>query len=225
VNKLNVQSPTEPAKSIRIVLVDDHQILREGLMCRLQKEPDFEVVGVAASSKEAYSCVEKMAPNLVIMDLHRPGENGLITTGRIRRAHPQIKILILTGDTSLTAPRDVLVAGAHGFIRKADPSDILVGAVRTVIAGEVFLRPNATTMTAEKPSVGSVALRESTLTKREFCMLKRLADGLSYKEIAGQLHVSVKSIEYYRAGLVKKTGCATRAELVRYAVRMGIVTA
>jgi two-component system response regulator NreC len=206
-------------------VVDDHQILRDALMCRLHNETDFEVVGLAATSEEAYACVEKTGPNLVIMDLHHPGDNGLIATAKIRQSNPQIKILILTGDSRVATAHEALLAGANGFLRKADSGDELVRAVRVAMSGEIYHRPETATAVMETLAANSATSREPALNKRELSVLKWIADGLSYKEIADQLCVSAKSVEYYRARLVKKTGFTTRAELVRYAVRIGIVAA
>jgi two-component system response regulator NreC len=208
---------------IRIIVVDDHQILREGLTLRLHQEPEFEVVGVAGGSAEAYACIEKHAPDLVLMDLNHPGENGVIATGRIRQLNPQIKIVILTGDTRAAAAHDALIAGANGFLRKEDTSEELVRAVRIVMSGKTYLSPDAATTVMQALVAKPAAAREPALSERELSVLKGLADGLSYKEVAEQLQVSAKSVETYRSRLVKKTGCATRAELVRYAVRKGII--
>jgi two-component system, NarL family, response regulator NreC len=220
-----MQSPNESMKSIRIVLVDDQRIFREGLQCLLRQEPDFEVVSLAANSQEAYSCIERTAPNVVISDLDHPGDSGLIATGKIRREHPEIKILILTSDTSATTARNAFIAGAHGFVRKTDTSDFLVKAVREIMSGRIIFGPDSTNVSPVEFVINATATHKLALTEHELGVLKHLADGLSYKEIADQLHVSVKSVEYYRTGLVRKTSCVTRAELVRYAVRIGIIAA
>jgi len=208
---------------VRIVLVDDHRILRDGLRLRLKQEPDFEVVGEAADAPEAYACIERTKPDLVIMDLKLPGENGISATRRIRATRPKIGIIVLTSAVVDPAAHEAMAAGANGFLCKEDASEELVQAVRVVMSGKVYLTPDGATAVAQALSAKPGAAREPALSERELLVLKGLADGLSYKEIADQLNVSPKSVETYRARLVKKTGCATRAELVRYAVRKGIV--
>jgi DNA-binding NarL/FixJ family response regulator len=204
-------------------LIDDHEILRDGLKCRLQQEPDMEIVGMAASSLEAYACIERTRPSLVIMDVNHPGENGLIATVKIRLADPRVRILILTGDPNAATAQVAITAGANGFLRKVDGSGELVRAVRVVMSGKIYLSPDAATAITQALLAKPALAREPALSERELSVLKSLADGMTYKEIAGQLAVSSKTVETYRARLAKKTGCATLAELVRYAVRKGII--
>jgi DNA-binding NarL/FixJ family response regulator len=210
---------------IRIVLVDDHQIVRESLACRLHQEADFAVVGAAASSREAYACIETTEPHLVIMDLHRPGDDGLITTRMIRRANPELKILILSGYAEKATADAVLSSGANGFLLKSDSSEELVRAMRGLMSGQTYLSLNTGTLASPGRTVPRPFSLPAPLSERELSLLRCIADGLSYKEIADELCVSVKSVDYYRAGLAKKTGCASRAELVRYAIRWGVVAA
>jgi two-component system nitrate/nitrite response regulator NarL len=207
---------------VRLVLVDDHKILRDGLRLRLQQEKDFSVVGEAANAAEAYAMVRETAPDLVVMDLNLPGENGIVATGRIHASWPKVRILVLTGEVSDSAAHDAMLAGANGFLRKEDASDDLVRAIRVVVAGKTYLSPDAAGAVTQA-LFAKTAAPESELSERELAVLKGLAEGLAYKQIADQLGIGAKSVETYRARLVKKTGCATRAELVRYAVRKGIV--
>lgn len=207
---------------VRIVLVDDHQILRDGLRLRLQQESDFVVVGEAANATEALAQVRATEPDLVVMDLNLPGENGIVATGRIRAAWPKTRILILTGEVAGDAANDAMLAGANGFLRKEDAGEDLVRAIRVVMAGKTYLSPDAAGAVTQALFT-KAASSAPALTERELAVLKGLAEGLAYKEIADQLGISAKSVETYRARLVKKTGCATRADLVRYAIRKGIV--
>ena len=224
-NRPAVQAPRDTTRPIRIVLVDDHQIVRESLACRLRQEPDFEVVGTAASSREAYACIETTAPNLVIMDLHRPGDDGLIATRLIRHTNPELKILILSGAAETATADAVLGAGANGFLLKNDSSEELVRAVRGLMSGQTYLSFNTRALASPGRALHRPLSLTPPLNQRELSVLRCIADGLSYKEIADELHVSVKLVDYYRAGLVKKTGCTSRAELVRCAIRWGIVAA
>jgi two-component system invasion response regulator UvrY len=206
----------------RILLVDDHQMLRDGLRLRLELEKDFVVTGEAMSAQEAYAFIEQNVPDVVIMDLNLPGENGIAATRRIRAERPELKILIVTSSSEAGVARDALLAGANGFLRKEDASADLVRAIRVVLEGKIFLSPDAATdltdALREKNSP-----REPSLTERELAVLKGVAEGMAYKEIADALKISVKSVETYRARLVRKLGYSTRAELIRYAVRKGLV--
>jgi DNA-binding NarL/FixJ family response regulator len=211
------------AMPTRIVLVDDHQILREGVRLILQREADFAVVGEAANAAEAYDCIARTSPDLVLLDLNLPDENGLGATRKLRANSPTLRILVLTGEVADTAAHDALLGGANGFLRKEDASDELVRAIRVVMTGKTYLSPDAATAVAGALVKKASAPAEPELSARELAVLKGLASGLSYKEIADQLQVSAKSVETYRARLAKKTGNGSRADLVRYAVRKGIV--
>jgi DNA-binding NarL/FixJ family response regulator len=214
--------------SCRILLVDDHELVRTGLRLRLQHEEDMEVVGDAADAAAAYALIEAHAPDLVVMDIDLPDENGLVATTKIKARWPKTRVLALTGSNPPGIVRAALRAGVDGLVFKNEASDELVRAVRTVAAGKVFLSPEAATVLA-------VNLRKSAtpsplppcsgpdLSDRERSVLKGLADGLSYKELAAELGVSVKSVDTYRARLGKKLGCTNRAELIRYAMRLGLV--
>jgi DNA-binding NarL/FixJ family response regulator len=206
----------------RILLVDDHQMLRDGLRLRLELEKDFEVTGEAMSAQEAYASIEKSPPDVVIMDLNLPGENGIVATRKIRAERPDLKILIVTSSVDSSVASDALLAGANGFLRKEDASDDLVRAIRVVLDGKIFLSPDAATALTDALREKN-GRREASLTERELAVLKGVAEGMAYKEIADALKISVKSVETYRARLVRKLGYSTRAELIRYAVRKGLV--
>jgi two-component system response regulator NreC len=208
---------------VRIVIVDDHAILREGLRLRLLQEPDIEVVGDAAEATAAYDAVVRHSPDLVIMDLNLPGESGLLAAGRIHKTWPKIKILVLTGEMTDAAAHDALLAGAAGFLRKEEAGTELIRAIRIVMSGKTYLSPDAATVVTQA-LLAHEAPTMPALSEREIAVLRGLADGLSYKEIADRLGISAKSVETYRARLVKKTQCSTRAELVRFAIRKGIST-
>lgn len=211
--------------TVSIVLVDDHRILRDGLRLRLQQEPDFRVVGDAATAAEAYRCVEQLKPEVVIMDVNLPGDNGLVATARIKASWPSTRVIVLTGEFAANTAQDALLAGANGFLRKEDASDELTRAVRSVMEGKTYLSPDATTAITQALLAKPSAPKETELSERELAVLKGLAEGLSYKEVAAELGIGAKSVETYRARLVRKTGCETRADLVRYAIRRGLVKA
>lgn len=213
---------TGDAMAVRILLVDDHKMLRDGLRLRLQLEKDFSVVGEASSAAEAYVSIKRDAPNVVIMDVNLPDENGIAATRKIVAAQPTLRLIVLTSAFDPEVANDALMAGARGFLRKEDASDELIRAIRVVLDDKVYLSADAATALTN-------ALREKTspggaLSERELAVLKGVAEGLTYKEIADAMKISVKSVETYRARLARKLGCSTRAELVRYAVRRGLVS-
>ena len=208
---------------VRIVVVDDHRILRDSLRLRLQQEMDFEVVGEAAAAAEAYVVLEQAPADLVILDLDLPGEKGVSVVKQIHQRWPDLRVLVLTGVTGMANAEELLLAGARGYLRKEDASEDLVRAIRTLMSGRVYLSPDAATAVARALEERSRGVAEPVLNDREIVFLKGLAEGNSYKEIAATMELSVKSVENYRAQLAKKLGCASRAELVRYAVRKGLV--
>lgn len=208
---------------VRIVLVDDHKILRDGLRLRLEQEAGFKIVGEAATAAEARQSVEQARPDLVVLDLDLPGEKGLAVAKRFRADLPQMKILVLTGLNNPEAAHEVMLAGAHGYLRKDEASEELVRAIHAVMAGKIFLSPDAATVLTRLLREQKDGTAEPVLNERETTFLRGVADGLSYKEIANGMNLSVKSMEAYRTRLAKKLGCASRADLVRYAVRKGLV--
>ncbi len=216
--------------TIRILLVDDHELVRTGLRLRLQREDDFEVVADAADAASAYALTSAHAPDLVVMDIDLPGEDGLTATKTIKERWPHTRVLALTGRNPLEVVRGVLQAGADGLVLKNETSDELVRAIQTISAGKAFLSPDAATalvscLRQTETPVTTEPCSDPGLSARERSVLKGLADGLSYKEVAAEMGVSVKTVDTYRARLGKKLGCANRAELVRCAVRLRLVRA
>ncbi len=194
--------------------------MREGLWLRLERENDFLVVGEAANAADACAGVRATRPDLVLMDINLPGESGLGAIARIRRDFPTVKVIALTGGTESDAAQNALLAGANGFLRKEEAGDELIRAVRLVLQGKVYLSPDAAAVLTEA-LLHRTALAAPGLTGREIEVLQGLADGLSYKQIADRMKLGQKSIETYRARLVKKIGVSSRAEITRYAVRNG----
>ena len=218
------------AMSSRILLVDDHELVRTGLRLRLQHEEDMEVVGDAADATSAYAMIEAHSPDVVVMDIDLPGEDGLAATRTIKARWPQTRVVGLTGSNPGSIAHAALLAGADGLVFKSEASDHLVRAVRTIAAGKVYLSPDAATALATLLRNNPVYLateRSDTpeLSARERSVLIGLAHGDSYKEIAAEMGVSVKSVDTYRARLGRKLGCSNRAELVRCSVRLGLVQA
>ncbi len=214
---------------VSLILVDDHELLRTGLKLRLQREEGLRVVQDFSSAEEAYAAIAISAPDLIVLDLDLPGDNGITAAAKIRARWPQTKILILTGSKPSSITAEALQAGADGLVCKKEASDELVRAIHALIAGKSYLSPEATHAVVNtirtEPKTRSPETKAPQLTDQETSVLKLLAEGMSYKEIASELGVSVKTIETYRARMIKKLGCSTRAELVRYAVRKGLIQA
>lgn len=216
------------ADPIRLVLADDHTIFRAGLKALLELEDDIEVVGEAADGGEAVDEARRLRPDVVIMDLSMPETNGLEATRRIAALDIDVKILVLTvhGEEEYLVP--VVDAGASGYLTKASADRDLVDAVRTVARGEVYLPARAATLllrqyrVAESDSEGSSGrLRELSARERE--VLALTAEGFSSSEIGEKLFISPKTVDTYRARIMQKLGLNHRSELVRFALKVGLL--
>ena len=211
--------------TIRILLTDDHQMVRDGLRVLLEKQPDLEVVGEAADGREAVRLAAELKPHLVIMDLTMPGLNGMAATRQVLEANDQIKVLVLSMHADRRFLADTLSAGAAGYVLKDNAFEELVKAIRAVMAGQIFLSPQATHLMVEDFSrrieQGDRQLGPA-LSEREREVLQLLAEGYSTKEIAEQLRVSAKTIETYRAQLMTKLKLDNIATLTKYAIRAGL---
>ncbi len=204
----------------RILIVDDHQIVRDGLRLMLAAHGEWEICGGVFDAAAAWRVLETDRPDLILLDLDLPGENGTSLTGRIRCSFPAVRVLVLTGSGEPQQLRAALAAGAHGLLRKADASEQLVTAIRTVLAGDTYLSEQATEQIVANLGHAS----RSALTPRETEVLVRVADGQSTKEIAFELGCSVKTVETHRANLMAKLGINNVASLTKYALRQGLTT-
>lgn len=211
---------------VRIVIVDDHHFVRAGLRAWLSGETGLEVVGEASGAGEAFELIGRTHPDLVVLDLCLPDKSGLEATAEIRAAWPRIKIVVLTGREDESPVKEAIQAGADGFIRKEEAATELLRAIPAVMAGQSYLSPFAAaaiTRELRQPPDAKSAPESPRPTERESEVLRGFAEGLTYKEIAALMQVSVRTVETYRARLIRRFGCKTRAELVRYAVRHGMV--
>lgn len=219
---------------IRIVLADDHSVLRAGLRALLEAEPDIEVVGEAEDGVDCVGRAVELEPDIILLDINMPHCNGLEALVQIHDLCPETKVLVLTMLDDVVYLRQVLARGGAGYVLKQAAADELLSAIRTVQDGGVFLHPHhALALAGEQPGsdpheTRSLPLDEKqtrlhSLSEREAEVFRLVALGHSNGEIADMMFLSVKTIETYKARLMKKLGLNTRAELVRYALEVGIL--
>ncbi len=209
---------------IHTLLIDDHELIRAGLRLRLAQEKDIEIVGEADGAQKAYTIIGTTPIDVVVLDLHLPDAEGMSVIHKVREKLPRARILVLTG-TSPASLRPIFLAGADGIASKEEPASEVVRAIRLLVAGKNYLSPEAVTRVVQALRDPELSIsRPSSLSEVETAVLRLFAEGRSYKEIADQLNLSVKSIETYRTRLTRKLDCESTAELVRYAIRQGIVS-
>jgi len=210
----------------RILLVDDHPIMCDGLRMLLEKYPGAEIVGACGDCATAFRMSGELQPDLVLMDIDLPDGSGIALTRRMREAHPEVKVLVLTGRLEPNLVTEATEAGASGYLVKTNASAELFDAVRTVMAGGIHF--GGQMPASEEPGAPSAADTNAAirvrqiLPAREGQVLVLLMRGLRNKEIASQLSLGVKTVETYRGRLMKRFGCASLAELVRHAIRLGL---
>jgi two-component system response regulator NreC len=206
-------------------LADDHQMFRAGLKALLESEPFLQVVGEASTGDEAVDRVRELKPDVVVMDLSMPGSNGLEATRRIKALGRKTRVLVLTMHAEEEYLVPVVEAGASGYLTKTSADAELVEAIRVVARGEVYLPPRATTLLLQQYRDG--ALDETggvrSLSAREQEVLALTAEGFSSREIGEKLFISPKTVDTYRARIMEKLGLNHRSELVRFALRTGLL--
>ena len=215
--------------ALRILVCDDHDIIRRGLKQLLTAHHGWEVCGEAKTGREAVTLAEQMKPDIVVMDLSMPDLNGLEAARRIRKALPRTEILILTLHFSDQLVRDIVEAGVRAYIMKSDADKDLVSAVEALANHRSFFTSRAADMLLDgfrRPNAAPDpdTLLRSRLTSREREIVQLLASGKSNKETASALGISVKTVETHRATIMRKLGFNSVVELVRYAVREGLIT-
>jgi DNA-binding NarL/FixJ family response regulator len=221
-----MSGPGPNGAPLRVILADDHGILREGVRLVLEAQPDITVVGEAVDGAEALALTRQLRPDVVVMDIAMPRLNGLEATRRIRVEMPEVQVVILTMHADREYVAQVVRAGAAGYVLKQAAAQELVQALRAVRAGEAFLHPIATrTLIGEYLSQLEDAGPADGLTPREREVLRAVARGASNRAIANDLGISVKTVEAHRANLMAKLGMHDRTELVRYAIRTGLISA
>ena len=213
---------------IRILIVDDHDLVREGIRTMLEQEPGFEVVGEVGDGQEAIRRVRELAPDVVLMDVALPGGiGGLEATEAILSERPATRVIILTQYEQGEYIRRALKIGAQGYLLKRSASSQLKEAIRTVARGERYLHPVAAEELVELVTSGrSLDLEDyESLTQRERQVLKLLAEGKTSRDIAKYLGVSLKTAMTHRSNLMAKLGMHSRAEVIKFAIRKGIIEA
>jgi two-component system response regulator NreC len=215
---------------IRLLIADDHAVLRSGLRVLLDGQPDMEVVGEAADGAEAVEAALRLRPNVVLMDVAMTGESGLDATARIKHQAPDIQVLVLSMYDDESYLRRALESGASGYALKRAADTDLLSAIRAVARDEVYLHPALTRVLVNdllrrEPAPPSQPRPEiAHLSEREVEVLRLVALGHTNQEIADSLYLSVKTVESYKARLMEKLGLRGRAALVRYAVEAGLLT-
>lgn len=214
---------------IKVLVVDDHAIVREGVRMILAKEPDLEVVGEASDGQEALERAKQLQPDVVVMDISMPGMGGIEATQTLRTTLPAVQVLALTMHEDETYVFQLLRAGAAGYVLKRAAAQDLVAAVRAAARGEAFLYPSIARKVVEdylkRVESGEERERYDGLTAREKEILTLIASGSSNQQIAEKLFISIKTVQTHRAHILEKLGLHDRTELVRYAIRKGLIEA
>ena len=211
---------------IRVLLVDDHQMVRQGLIFFLSTQPGIAVIGEAASGEDALRLVDELAPDVVLMDLILPGLSGVEAIHTIHARHPDIEIIVLTSFIDDGKVKSAIQAGATGYLMKdVDPGE-LAAAVYATRRGEIYLHPEAARRLAEALRPGpdeSQDVSPDVLTEREVEVLVLVARGMSNQEIAGALNISLKTVKAHVSSILQKLGLDSRVQAALYALRQHIV--
>lgn len=208
---------------IRVLLVDDHSILREGLRALLSYYDDISVVGEAQDGQEALEKVGSLKPDVVLMDVAMKKMNGLEATREIRQKYPRTRVLVLSQHEDRQYVMPVLQAGAAGYLLKRAVGADLITAIRTVFSGETYLHPSVSTIVMEEMRGYHQSHPLDALTDRETEILKHIVKGMTTAQIAVALSLSVKTVEWHRTNLMNKLDLHNVVDLVRYAIQNGLV--
>ena len=215
---------------LRLLVADDHEIVRQGLRFLLEAQSGWEVAGEASDGREAVAKAKELKPDVTVLDISMPSMNGLEATRQMLKNDVRAKVLILTMHDSDPLIKEVLDAGARGYVMKSDASRDLVSAVDAVRRNKTFFTAKVSQMILDgylekKPAAPVADVNPSRLTPRQREIVKLLAEGKSSKELAAVLGLSVKTVETHRANIMRRVECHSVSELVRYAVRNGLIQA
>jgi DNA-binding NarL/FixJ family response regulator len=213
--------------TVRIVLVDDHRLMREGLRCLLEQEPEFKVVGEAADGHTAIEVVRTLSPDVVVMDVGMPDLNGIDAARRITSEYERVKVIAVSAHADKRNVMNMLEAGAAGYVLKNAAHDELLRAVHAVSAGRTYLSPEVAGLVVERmtnpdavPDMSAYAI----LGARQREVLQLVSEGKSSAETAKVMHISTKTVETHRRNIAQKLGLHGTAALTRYAIREGLTT-
>jgi DNA-binding NarL/FixJ family response regulator len=206
---------------VKILLADDHTIVRQGLKLILSAHEDLEVVGEAANGREAVELADKLRPDIVLMDVQMPELNGIEAAKKMVAAHPRVRILVLSMHKEAVYVREILKAGARGYILKDAIDTELLNAIRSVAKGDGYISPAVAGALNEKTKDPSNPV--DTLSPREREVLLLIADGKTNKEIATKLNLSVYTVDSHRGKIMEKLNLHSAGELVRFAIKNGLV--
>lgn len=209
---------------LQILLVEDHEIVREGVKLLVDSQDDMQVVGEAANGETAIKKAAELQPDIIVMDVSMPELNGLKATKRIKKIHPNIKILTLTRHTDDGYIQQLIQAGASGYVLKQSAPNELINAIRFVAEGKSYLDPALTERVMGGYLSQSTARKNAAkvqITDRETEVIRMIAWGYSNKEIAEKIQLSVKTIEAHKANAMRKLGMSSRIDIVRYAILQG----
>jgi DNA-binding NarL/FixJ family response regulator len=212
-------------KTIRILIADDHELVRQGVRHTLQTVPEWEIVGEAANGREAVELSERLQPDVAVLDLSMPELNGLEAIRRIVKTCPQIRILVLSIHDSDILIHEVLGAGAKGYLLKSDAARDLVSAVQALVNGRPFFTAKVSQALLDNFLSSGTSKRpeeRSRLTAREQEIVRLISDSKTNKEIAAVLHISVRTVETHRSNIMEKLGIHSVSDLILYAIRNGL---
>lgn len=214
-------------RQVRVLLVDDHRLVRDGLRLIINREPDMKVIGEANDGYEALVQTQDLQPDLILLDVEMPGCHGIDVVRMVRAKQPKVKIIVLTGHPAQEWIEEAVKAGISGSVMKTEASSELIQAIRLVMAGKAYLGPEVTSALLESCTTHFQATPEafgSSLSERETEVIRRIAAGQSTKEIADALQLSTKTIEARRLQIMAKIGVSSVAELTKYAIRHGLTS-
>jgi two-component system response regulator NreC len=210
---------------IRIIVADDHGVLRAGLRAVLNAEPDMAVVGEAGDGPTALRLATELCPDILLLDISMPGMNGVEVTRQLKKAQPDVRVLILTLHEDEGLLQEAIRAGVSGYIVKRAVESELISAIQAVYRGDIYIHPAMTRALLKDVSPSLVTDEEPTepLSPREVQVLRLVAEGHTNRQIAEMLHVSVRTVESHRANLMGKLDLSSPAQLVRYALEHGFL--
>jgi len=209
---------------IRILVVDDHAIMREGIRALFEPHDDIEIVGEASEGKEAIEKAQQVSPDIIIMDIAMPGMDGLEATRRILKKNQKVKVLVLTQHDNREYILSAIKAGVAGYVPKKALASDLVSAIRAVYKGDSFLYPSATAALIQDYLRQAWVEPYDLLTDREREILKLIAEGHTSREIADMLFISLKTVLGHRTKIMQKLDIHNRTELIKYAMHKGLVS-